>query len=231
VLRSGTTAGWGVAVVCGAGINCLGIAPDGRHARFLALGRITGDWGGGEDLGHEALFAAARSEDGRGPRTVLETKVPEHFGLGSPLALAEAIHLGRIERGRLLELAPMVLAFAEEDPIAARIVDRQADEVIAFARAAIERLGLAREAVPVVLGGGLMRAGSARLIGAIEDGVRSVAPQADIIVARVPPIVGAALMGLDRLGAGEAAQDRASLELAAAVETADGLTTRRNGDG
>ena len=43
VLRSGTGAPAGVAVVCGAGINCVGIAPDGRAARFPALGAITGD--------------------------------------------------------------------------------------------------------------------------------------------------------------------------------------------
>src|SRR4029077_494474 len=35
VLRAGTERGWGVAVVCGAGINCVGVSPDGRHARFL----------------------------------------------------------------------------------------------------------------------------------------------------------------------------------------------------
>ena len=29
VLRAGTERGWGVAVVCGAGINCVGVSPDG----------------------------------------------------------------------------------------------------------------------------------------------------------------------------------------------------------
>ena len=51
VLRAGTERGWGVAVVCGAGINCLGLGPDGRQVRFPALGQITGDWGGGQDVG------------------------------------------------------------------------------------------------------------------------------------------------------------------------------------
>ena len=76
LLRAGTERGWGVAVVCGAGINCVGVAPDGRHARFAALGATTGDWGGGLDVGLAALSAAARSEDGRGPLTVLEDEVP-----------------------------------------------------------------------------------------------------------------------------------------------------------
>src|SRR5207253_2409616 len=63
VLRAGTERGWGVAIVCGSGINCLGVAPDGRHTRFPALGDITGDWGGGYDVGLAAVSAAARSED------------------------------------------------------------------------------------------------------------------------------------------------------------------------
>ncbi|MBD9733465.1 ATPase, partial [Streptomyces sp. H28] len=34
VLRAGVTEPRGVAVVCGAGINCVGMRPDGRTARF-----------------------------------------------------------------------------------------------------------------------------------------------------------------------------------------------------
>ena len=50
VLRAGLTPSpgqpaWGVAVTCGAGINCAGLAPDGRTTRFLALG-ATGTYGG-----------------------------------------------------------------------------------------------------------------------------------------------------------------------------------------
>ena len=38
ILRAGTDEGWGVAVVVGAGINCVGRSPDGRRARFASLG-------------------------------------------------------------------------------------------------------------------------------------------------------------------------------------------------
>src|SRR5207237_367317 len=51
VLRAGSDRSWGVAVVCGYGINCSGVAPDGRTFRFPALGEISGDWGGGRDIG------------------------------------------------------------------------------------------------------------------------------------------------------------------------------------
>ncbi|MFZ1879328.1 MAG: BadF/BadG/BcrA/BcrD ATPase family protein, partial [Gaiellaceae bacterium] len=61
VLRAGTERGWGVAITCGAGINCVGVGPDGRQVRFPALGPTTGDWGGGYDVGEAGLAAAARS--------------------------------------------------------------------------------------------------------------------------------------------------------------------------
>ena len=70
ILRSGLSdqdpPHWGVAVVCGAGINAVGVAPDGRVTRYLALGTISGDWGGGYGLGLEVLWHAIRAEDGRG---------------------------------------------------------------------------------------------------------------------------------------------------------------------
>ena len=168
ILRAGTEQGWGVAVVCGTGINCVGIAPDGRHARFPALGAITGDWGGGYDVGLAAVSAAARSEDGRGQKTALEQAVPGHFGLATPTELAEAIHHGRIPQNRLGELPRAVFAEAGRDEVAAEIVQRLADEVVALARVALERLELTDEPVEVLLGGGLLRPGNGTLESAIE---------------------------------------------------------------
>ena len=208
VLRAGTEHGWGVAVVCGAGINCVGVAPDGRRARFPALGWTTGDWGGGYDVGVEATLAAARSEDGRGPKTTLEQTVPRHFGLDTPMALAEAIHHQTIDQRRVIELAPVVFQEAEHDAVAARIVDHLAEEVVTMIRVVLERLDLEREAVPVALGGGLMQSGDARLIGAIKAGLAHAAPAATVHVTSSPPIVGAALLGLDELGADSEAQER-----------------------
>jgi len=210
VLRAGTERGWGVAVVCGAGINCVGVGPDGRHVRFPALGAISGDWGGGYDVGLAALSAAVRSEDGRGPRTALERAVPEHFELGTPGELVEAIHLGRVAQRRIIELPPLVFDAAAADPVAAAIVDRLAAEVLALVHASIERLELGGAAIEVLLGGGMFRTGDGRLLGAIEAGL---GPEVELRVAASEPIVGAALLGLDELGAGPEALARARSEL------------------
>jgi len=208
LLRAGTDARWGVAVVCGAGINCVGVAPDGRQARFRALGWTTGDWGGGVDVGRDAVFAAARSEDGRGPKTVLESAVPAFFGLSTPSELAEAMHFGRIDASRAMELVPTVFSAAADDPVAAEIVDHLAAEVVALARVAITRLGLERDPVEVVLGGGLLRHPTAGLLGAISRGLAEVGPSITAHATSAPPIVGASLLALDALGAEPAAHDR-----------------------
>jgi N-acetylglucosamine kinase-like BadF-type ATPase len=218
VLRAGTERGWGVAVVCGAGINCVGVSPDGRHARFPALGTISGDWGGGYDVGLAALHAAARSEDGRGPRTSLEGSVPAYFGLGAPHEVAEAIHRRRLDARRLEELPPLVFAEAERDEVAAGIVERLAGEVVALARVALQRLELEHEPTEVLLGGGLLQAANGRLLSSIQNGVREVAPAAVVRQAGSPPIVGAGLLALDEVGAGAEAQERFRQELAAAVK-------------
>jgi N-acetylglucosamine kinase-like BadF-type ATPase len=213
ILRAGTDRGWGVAVVCGAGINCVGVAPDGRQARFPALGQITGDWGGGHDVGLAAVSAAARSEDGRGPSSTLEHAVPAHFGLRTPTELAEAMHLGRIPTARVLELAPVVFVEADRDRVAAAILDRLADEIVALARVALTRLDLSRAPVEVLLGGGLMRGAPARLVRAIAAGLDAVGPSIVPRVVPAPPIVGAALLGLDDLNAAPPAYARAREEL------------------
>ena len=221
VLRAGTERGWGVAVVCGAGINCVGVSPDGRHARFLSLGAITGDWGGGYDVGIAAVSAAARSEDGRGPTTTLEQVVPAHFGVATPSDLAEAFHRRRILERRVVELAPLVFAEAGRDAVAAGIVDRLADEVVALARAALTRLELTGGSAEVLLGGGLLQAGDDRLLGAIEAGLREVGPELVVRPAGSAPIVGAALLALDEIGAGAEAQDRVRATVGAALERGD----------
>jgi N-acetylglucosamine kinase-like BadF-type ATPase len=215
VLRAGTDLGWGVAIVCGSGINCVGVAPDGRHARFPALGAITGDWGGGYDVGLAAVAAAARSEDGRGPRTSLEGAVPAHFGLQTPTELAEAIHAGRIEQRRVIELAPLVLAEAADDAVAAEIVKHLADEVVAMARVALDRLDLTGDPVEVLLGGGVLQDVDGDLLSAIDAGLRQEAPAVTVRPTASAAIVGAALLGLDELGAGAEAQHRVRKELEA----------------
>ncbi|MET9511447.1 BadF/BadG/BcrA/BcrD ATPase family protein [Streptomyces flavidovirens] len=202
ILRAGVDEPRGVAVVCGAGINCVGMLPDGRTARFPAIGRLSGDWGGGGGLADEAIWYAARAEDGRGERTELAHALPAHFGLPSMYALIEALHLGRIAPGRRHELAPVLFAVsAEGDRIARSIVHRQADEIVAMSTVALGRLGLLTEEAPVLLGGSVLAARHPQLDDRIASLMSDRAPKATLRVVTAPPVLGAALLGLDHVSA------------------------------
>jgi N-acetylglucosamine kinase-like BadF-type ATPase len=209
VLRAGTDRTWGIAVVCGQGTNCTGVAPDGKTYRLPAIGTISGDWGGGGDIGSAALWHAVRARDGRGPDTALAALVPEHFGLTRPRQVTEAIYFDRLGRSRLNELVPLVFsAAADGDAVAGSIVDHQADEVVTMAGAAIRKLRLRALDVDVVLGGGIFRNRFPAFFSRIEEGIHSLAPAARIVVLSAPPVVGAALAALDRVNAGPTAKER-----------------------
>ncbi|MGW4563858.1 N-acetylglucosamine kinase [Streptomyces sp. NPDC004561] len=210
ILRAGVAEPRGVAVVCGAGINCVGMRPDGRTARFPAIGRISGDWGGGWGLAEEALWYAARAADGRGEPTALSRTLPAHFGLASMYALIEALHLEHVPHDRRHELTPVLFATAAGgDPVARSIVERLAEEVTVMATVALTRLDLLDEETPVLLGGSVLTAGHPQLDDAVRALLAARAPKADVRVVAASPVLGAALLGLDRLGADAAVRERA----------------------
>jgi hypothetical protein len=72
----------------------------------------------------------------------------------------------------------------------------------------MRRLGLTGRATPVVLGGGVMRARNESLTRQITEGVAAGAPHATVHIVDVPPVVGAALLGLDHTGAPPGAERR-----------------------
>ena len=149
---------------------------EGTHgSRHSARSRATGE---------EATTSAWRpcpppraSEDGRGPRTSLERAVPAHFGLTTPSELAEGIHTGRIEQRRVIELAPLVLAEAVDDAVAAEIVGHLASEVVALARVALTRLELTQEPVEVLLGGGVLQDVDGDLLAMIDSRLARSRPE------------------------------------------------------
>jgi N-acetylglucosamine kinase-like BadF-type ATPase len=213
ILRSGLpdTPGphWGVAVVCGAGINAVGVAPDGRVTRYLALGTISGDWGGGYGLGLEALWHAIRAEDGRGQDTALAGYLTAHFGVERVEEITIGIHKGKLPDDDLIGLAPLLLRASDEgDAVARTVVNRLADEISVMAITAMRRLDLTALATPVVLGGGVVTARNPLLMSGITGKLAEAAPAAEVRVIDVPPVAGAALLGLDHVRAPAAAASR-----------------------
>lgn len=216
LMRAGTAESQAVAVVCGTGINCTARHRDGRVLRFPSVGRISGDWGGGHELGELALWHAVRSADGRGPTTELQRMVPEVLGAVDVGAVTEALHFGRMPTSELNRLVPPLYTLAEAgDQVAITLLERQAEEVVALASTALRRLDLLGETVPVILGGALL-ARPGLLIERVRALLTIAAPSALPVVVTDPPVLGSALLAAEAAGLA----DGALLALAEALRPA-----------
>ena len=186
------------------------------EGRFLALGDLTGDWGGGYGIGLAGLGAAVRAGDGRGPATTLRELVAAHFGRATPEQVALALADEQLPMEALHVLSPVVFAAAERgDAVATGIVLRLADEVVTLVAALIRRLALEVEPTPVVLAGGTLQFGPALLIDAIRERLAAVFPLALPRVLDVRPVAGAVLAALDLAGHTPQAEARIRATLSA----------------
>ena len=144
-----------------------------------------------------------RAEDGRGPATALGTAVAKHFGLPSASDVAIAVHKGRLGDDDLLRLTSVLFAVAAAgDPVARDLVTRQADEICLMAVTAMRRLGLPRPGRRSSWAAGCSRHGTRVCSARSRRRLAVDAPGAVPRVVDVPPVAGAALLGLDHVGAG-----------------------------
>ncbi len=144
----------------------------------------------------------SRAGDRRGGATVLSNLVPTHLGESDAEAVLTGIYTGSIPYARLFELARVLLdAAAEGDELAREAADTLADEVVAFVRAAVVRLDLQDHKVEVVLGGGVFDTAYSGFHERVTAGIHAVAPKAVLLRLDAPPVLGAALIGLDAIGA------------------------------
>ncbi|MDF2562809.1 MAG: N-acetylglucosamine kinase [Microbacterium sp.] len=210
LLRAGTDAEDAIAVICGTGMNAIGVRADGAQVRFPALGPLSGDWGGGAELGDAVVWHAARAEDGRGPETALVPLLLRTVEATTVAAFIEDVHLGRRDGQGFAALSPMLFeAAAAGDAVARGIVQRQADEVVAFVRACVTRLQLHEVEVPVLFGGGVARGRDPLLLDTIRAGLAEHAPAARLQIVDAPPVLGAALLVLGATEADATALERA----------------------
>jgi N-acetylglucosamine kinase-like BadF-type ATPase len=140
---------------------------------------------------------------------MLREAVAAYFGQPTASDVGIGIHYGKIPEGELLGLAPVLLRTAAGgDEVAQKVVARLADEIVAMAAAMIRRLGLAHRVVPVILGGGMLTARDPMLTDGIAAGLAARAPGAFLHIVDVPAVAGAALLGLDHVGAPVSAEER-----------------------
>ena len=226
VLRAGAPDGIGVGVVCGAGMNAVGVPPSGEVVRFAALGSITGDWGGGADLGLAALGSAVRAEDGRDPNTVLASGIARHSA-----ARARSRPRSPCTAVRSLSSAWSSSRRSSSKPRRLETRRRQADRAdgprVEKMAATASRLAFGEQPHRIILGGGLLSPPSA-LTRELTKLLAQSVPAAKIEVCDVAPVAGAAAAALELAGAGPQAVQRARADLRA-DSTSNATATRIGG--
>lgn len=157
LLAAGTPDGWGLAVIAGTGSIAFVRKPTGEIGRCGGWGHLLGDEGSAYQIALSALRAACRSFDGVGPKTALTDALVKKMSLPAAPDFIPAVYRGPWDRAAIAGLAPLVLELAElGDPQAEAIVRGEATELARTAAGAVAANGLAIDALPVALAGGLL---------------------------------------------------------------------------
>jgi N-acetylglucosamine kinase len=157
-LVAGSPERFGVAVLAGTGSIAYGADRSGRTARAGGYGFLLADEGSGYWLGHQALRAAVRATDGRGPETRLRELAFEALGVTSVAELIPRVYEKGLPKHHIASLASLVQAARDQgDELAAALVDAAGRELGLAARSVARQLGLGDEPFPVVLAGGVFK--------------------------------------------------------------------------
>ncbi len=192
--------GEGIIVISGTGTICFGKGADGRVERSGGWGYLLGDEGSGYWIGQQALIAALKDLDGRGPRTALRTALEKHLGVERIDRVIPRVYQGDLDRAGVAALAPLVFQIAAEgDPVAQSIVDRAGEELGRLAAAVAKRLTWSSEKVKIAPIGSVFKQRAV-----LEPGMKRVLEEAkvahEIVDPMLDPALGAAVIGLQREG-------------------------------
>ena len=192
----------GILVLAGTGSVVFGGNPEGEYASMGGQGPLFADEGSGFHIGQLGLRAAFRSHYNARHRTILAQTLPALYGAADLRDLFSLLYRenGKGARRLLAQAAAGVNAAAEDgDPVAVDVLRRAAGELALLVPDVVDKLKLHQADVPMVA------SGSVALNSAIYwrefcAAAARLAPNLTPFRPRLPPVGGAALLGLRKLG-------------------------------
>lgn len=155
-LAGGLGGGDGIALIAGTGSSCFGRDASGATFQSGGWGSLLDDVGSATWLGTQAMVAAIRDFDGRGPRTVLRDAIERELALADMRELLPMIDGDVSVRARRARLAPLVTDAAEDgDHVARDLLVRGADALAECVGAVHRTLAFGKGPCEVVVTGGL----------------------------------------------------------------------------
>ena len=156
-LSLGSSTGYGVILICGTGSNCVAVNEQGERLQVGGLGREFGDFCGGREIAFQAMAAAVRGFDGRGPKTVLYDSIANYLGVSNLAEFTPILHHSR-RSYPIANLVPLVFEAAEQgDEVALDILRYNGEELALSAEVAIKKLFRHSSQIEVVLTGGIIK--------------------------------------------------------------------------
>lgn len=152
---------WGVSMVAGTGATCVAVNEQGEDAICGGFGPQFGDEGSGYWIGREAIAAAMREKDGRGPKTALTHALCAFYDISHIMEIYKYRGPGGHVAGpKVASCVPVVFETARTGDPVARTVCRRAGHALGHTIVAtVNRAQLGRQPVPVVFTGGVFNGG------------------------------------------------------------------------
>lgn len=208
---AGASQGWGVSVVSGTGCNCRGWGKD-RHTEGRMVGGATewsGEFAGGYDILMRAMRAVTFEWNKRGPATALSQVFMQETGAKSLDELVEGLYVHKYNIRASLVIQVFQTA-AQGDPEAVNAVRWAGDQLGQMACGVIRQLALENEPVEVILIGSVFN-GHALMTESMRATIHKVAPAAQLVRLKAPPVVGGVLLGMEQVIGQRAYENREAL--------------------
>ncbi len=190
--------GPGIIVISGTGAICFGKDSQGALYRCGGWGYLLGDEGSGYYIGQQALIAALKDWDGRGPKTSLRPAIEAKYSAPSIDLLISSIYSGKIDRTEIASLAPLVFdKRAEGDEAAQTIISSAGEEIGKIIAAVARRMGMSGRSVRVALIGSVFKQRDV-LMPLMEKEVCRVVQEIHFMDPQFEPAIGSAILALQQ---------------------------------
>jgi N-acetylglucosamine kinase-like BadF-type ATPase len=196
-LLAGATRGIGVNVTAGSSNNCRGRNKNGKEGRIVGNGIAFGEFGGAYEIAARGLQMVNYAWIKRIPPTALTSIYLEALDTKNEMDLMEGLSNGQYHLFPYLAIKVIEAARAGDD--AACDVARWTGEELGWlAVAAARQITMENEEVEIIQSGSVFEAGEL-ITEPMRDLVLQHCPRAKLIRLDGPPVVGAVVLGMERV--------------------------------
>ena len=197
-MRTGITRREGAILCAGTGLNCA--VRNAVGDEFIFGYYIDDMHQGGGALGMQALNAVFSAESMVGAKTILTDRVLAHFGMQSVDALLQAHVMNTLDADNRKTLTYVLDECSEAgDSVALAILEGFGRACYRYFEAGLRKLDMANPALELVLSGGVFKCKNPIMLNTIRELVALSFPNVRIVEARLEPVAGAIMLGLDSL--------------------------------